>query len=318
MRKALVVGIDYYDHVNQLHGCVNDSHAVKAILERHADGSVNFEVNHLVSTASSQTVTKRDLKDTAKQLFEDNNEVALFYFAGHGHVEDSGGYLLASDSRDGDEGFKLDDLLQMANDSTSLSRVVILDSCYSGAAGTVKVMGNKAILNEGVTILTASSEHQYALEKNGYGIFTSLFIDALNGSAANLVGDVTPGSVYAHVDQSLGRWGQRPLFKTNVKTFTTLRKAQPPILLSDLKKLTDLFPEPSFIYKLDPSFEPVGDHEKNQVNMANFAVLQKYNRVNLVVPVDAIHMWNAAMESKACKLTVVGQHYWDLVKNGRI
>lgn len=318
MRKALVVGVDYYDHVTPLSGCVNDSHSVKAILERHADGSVNFEVNHLVSTSDKQKVTKKALKNKAKELFEDKNEVALFYFAGHGHVEDSGGYLLASDSRDGDEGLKLDDLLQMANESESLSRVVILDSCHSGAAGTVKVMGNKAILNEGVTILTASSEHQYALEKGGHGVFTSFLIDALNGSAANLVGDVTPGSIYAHVDLSLGRWGQRPLFKTNVKTFTTLRKAHAPIPLSDLKKLTELFPEPSFVFDLDPSFEPVGDHEKNEANMANFAVLQKYNRVNVVVPVDAVHMWNAAMESKACKLTVVGQHYWDLVKNGRI
>jgi len=41
-------------------------------------------------------------------------------------------------------------------------------------------------------------------------------VDALGGAAANLVGDVTPGSVYAHIDQSLGPWAQRPVFKTNV------------------------------------------------------------------------------------------------------
>jgi len=36
------------------------------------------------------------------------------------------------------------------------------------------------------------------------GVFTGLLVDALSGGAANLVGDVTPGSVYAHIDQSLG------------------------------------------------------------------------------------------------------------------
>lgn len=30
MRKALVVGIDYYDNVSPLYGCVNDSFAVKS------------------------------------------------------------------------------------------------------------------------------------------------------------------------------------------------------------------------------------------------------------------------------------------------
>ena len=58
-----------------------------------------------------------------------------------------------------------------------------------------------------MTILTASTKEQDASEKNGSGVFTTLFVDALNGAATNLVGDVTPGSVYAHVDQSLGPVG---------------------------------------------------------------------------------------------------------------
>jgi hypothetical protein len=44
MRKALVVGIDYYDSIVPLFGCVNDAHSVKAVLERNSDGTVNFEV----------------------------------------------------------------------------------------------------------------------------------------------------------------------------------------------------------------------------------------------------------------------------------
>ena len=38
MRKALIFGIDYYRSVLNLSGCVNDAYAVKAVLERHADG----------------------------------------------------------------------------------------------------------------------------------------------------------------------------------------------------------------------------------------------------------------------------------------
>src|SRR4051812_28251646 len=48
MRKALVVGIDYYEHIGRLNGCVNDAHAVKAMLDRHSDGSVNFGTRLIV------------------------------------------------------------------------------------------------------------------------------------------------------------------------------------------------------------------------------------------------------------------------------
>ena len=44
MRKALCVGIDCYEHVDDLHGCVNDANSVKAALERNGDGTLNFEV----------------------------------------------------------------------------------------------------------------------------------------------------------------------------------------------------------------------------------------------------------------------------------
>ena len=40
--------------------------------------------------------------------------------------------------------------------------------------------------------------------------------------------------------------------------------------------------------------------------------------VNLVVPVGETHMYYAAMNSKSCKLTALGVHYWNLVKNNRI
>ena len=42
MRIALIVGINYYEHGDSLFGCVDDAHAVQAVLERHGNGSVNF------------------------------------------------------------------------------------------------------------------------------------------------------------------------------------------------------------------------------------------------------------------------------------
>jgi uncharacterized caspase-like protein len=196
MRKALIIGINYYEHVSPLYGCVDDAHAVKAVLERHDGGSVNFDCMLQTGTGSSDLVDRNSMKDSLEELFKTETEIALFYFAGHGHIEATGGYLLASNSSRGDEGVSLSEILTFANASPAKNKIIILDSCHSGIAGTSPANKQLASLSEGLTILTASTEDQYATEENGRGVFTTLLVDALNGSAANLTGDITPGSVY--------------------------------------------------------------------------------------------------------------------------
>lgn len=324
MRKALIVGIDHYEHIGDLGGCVSDAHSVKATLERNADGTVNFVTPRLITgTSSANLITRKELKDAVRELFSDKCEIALFYFSGHGYIEDTGGFLCAGDCKHGDDGLSLDEVMTIAKDSPATNKVIILDSCHGGVAGDRPSQKSLAEVGTGMTILTASTADQYALEGGSGGVFTTLLVDALSGAAANLVGDVTPGSVYAHIDQSLGPWaGQRPVFKTNVQSFVSLRKAAAPIPLVDLQALATHFPNPSYQYPLDPSYEPERseeqrrdpsipppDPEKNTI----FATLQRYVAVNLVRPVGAPHMWHAAMESKSCELTVLGQHYRSLV-----
>ena len=256
MRKALVVGINYYKGGGALFGCVQDAYSVKAVLERHGDGSINFDIHFLTATEEKDAVSRSDLKDAVTELFADEYDVALLYFAGHGHIEATGGYILASDSKRGDEGVPLLDILKLANESKAKNKIIVLDSCHSGIAGTPPTGGNDAVLSEGLTILTASTASHYAMEENGRGVFTTLFVDALNGAACNLIGDVSLGSIYAHIDQSLSAWDQRPVFKTNVKSFVSLRHVEPPISLTALQRLTEFFPKPDAEYSLDPSFEP--------------------------------------------------------------
>jgi hypothetical protein len=331
VRKALIVGIDHYDQIDSLSGCVNDAHSVKSVLERHADGTVNFATPKLMTgTSTIDRVDKAALKDAVRELFADDSEIALFYFAGHGYVEDTGGFLCGTECRTGDDGLALAEVMTLARNSPARNKVIVLDSCHGGVAGNRPEGQAVAEIKDGMTILTASTAEQYAMEVpgGGAGVFTSLFVDALGGAAANLVGDVTPGSVYAHIDQSLGPWGgQRPVFKTNVKTFVSLRKAAAPIPLADLQALATHFPSADHQIPLDPAYEPERSQEQladatlprpDPLKTAVFAVLQKYVKVNLVRPVDAPHMWHAAMQRKSCELTVLGQHYRRLVADGLI
>lgn len=316
-RKALVVGIDNYEHVGSLHGCEGDAYRMQSVLERHADGSVNFQTRTLVDSVLGTPITRDVLLDNVKELFSGDEEVVLFYFAGHGSIESTGGYLVTAEAKRGESGLGLDEVFRLANQCKARSRIIILDSCHAGVAG--KVAAGHSELQEGLTILAASSETQYANEVDGSGVFTTLLVDALNGGAANLLGQVTPGSAYAHIDQALGAWAQRPIFKTNVKSFVSLRNVQPPLPPPELRRICEFFPQKGFVFPLDPSFEPerapgtaADVPPPDPENTAIFAILQRYNRVNLVVPVDADHMWHAAMGSKAVRLTGLGEHYRDL------
>jgi uncharacterized caspase-like protein len=325
MRRALVVGINHYANLQSLWGCTNDARAVASVLRVHGDEhrSPNFGVKLVTASNASEFLTRAELRERIRDLFANKADIALLYFAGHGHVETTGGYLCASDCRSGDDGVALSDVLKMADDSKAPNRVIVLDCCHSGVAGEA-ARGGLTQLSDGMTILTAATKSQYASEANGSGVFTALLVDALNGAAANLVGDITPGSVYAHVDQSLGSWGQRPVFKTNVETFVSLRKVTPTLTPSELRRLIEFFPTPGSQFPLNPSYEPElqgrpeGAEPPDPENTAKFALLQRLNRVNLLVPVGAPHMWHAAMHRKSCRLTPLGEHYRRLAEQDLI
>jgi len=314
MRKALVVGVDHYQHHRPLFGCAADADSVARVLERHGDRSKNFDVELFIAADEYRPVSKSQLRAAAESLFADDVEIALFYFAGHGAVNSAGGYILTSDCKH-DDGLPLADIIRFANTSKALSKIIILDSCHSGAAGANSLVPAVAEIGPGLVILAASGPDQHAVEKNRAGVFTALFIDAMNGAAADLLGGVTPGNVYAHIDRSLGGFGQRPHLKANIKRFVSLRSVTPPIPLADLQRIDEFFPTPKHIFPLDPSFEPRDEARTpdmpraDPLNNQKFAVLQKYNRVNLLVPVDAPDMWSAAMTSTGCRLTFLGEHY---------
>lgn len=322
LRKALVVGINKYPS-SPLHGCINDASAFASIIETNGNGSPNFDVRLVTDVP-----TKSELKGLIIELFKGDSETSLFYFSGHGYIDNIGGYIVTPDYTPHDFGVSMDEILTIANESKSKNRIIILDCCHSGAFGSPKVNGGVTTqIVEGVSILTASKDNEPSLEVNGHGVFTNLLLDALQGGAADLRGHITPGSVYAYIDQALGPWDQRPVFKTNISRFTSLRTATPSVPIGILRKLVNYFPAPHQYFALDPSFEVTNTEQiehkviepyANPDNVVIFKDLQKLESVGLVVPVDEEHMYFAAMNSKSCKLTALGYHYWRLVKDRRI
>lgn len=328
MNKALVVGIDNYPS-SPLSGCVADANTISELLEYNGDGSPNFSVVKLI--APTMEVSAGVLLEKIKELFSGEADTALFFFAGHGILDPdiNAGYLVTQDGKNPHWGISLESILTLANAAYPKIRssVIVLDCCHSGYAGEIPALGQgkPSIIGTGVTILTACKREGYAGEENGQGIFTTMLIDGLRGSSADILGRITPAALYAHVDQALGPWAQRPVYKANVNTFINLRSIQPKVPLETLRKLSTWFPDQAYEYTLDPSYEPNRDNvpeeimnippdpEKNKI----FAELQLCNRYGLVIPVGEQHMYYAAINSKSCKLTALGAHYRNLAENKR-
>ena len=314
MKKALVIGIDDYP-AEELNGCVSDAHAIANTLETNGDGSPNFSVR--LYTSPKTEVNRRLLRQSIESLFQGPSDMALMYFAGHGFIKSTGGYLVTRDTTQYDEGVSMDEILNMANKSEAKNKVIILDCCHSGALGTPSITNDLAQLSEGLSVLTASRDSESAMEVNGSGVFTSLVVDALKGGAADLRGNITPGSLYAYVDEALGAWDQRPIFKTNVSSFASLRNVPPKVPVEIMREITSYFVTPDAEHDLDPSYEDTED-SANEANVKIFKNLQKFQSVGLVVPVDEEFMYFAAINSKSCKLTALGYQYWRLVNEKKL
>ena len=321
VKKALVVGLNAYPGF-ELDWCDNDAIAVKELIESNGDGSPNFEVIPILDQCDRKT-----LERAIEKLFEDDADIALLYFSGHGADRD-GGYLCTTDYSDTNLGVKMTDVLLLANESRCKNKVIILDCCFAAKMGESLLLNNKSVSGEGVTIIAASQHWQTSAENDDiqHGVFTELLIQGLRGGAADIGGNITPASLYSFVDQSLGAWQQRPVFKTNISQFLPLRTIQAKVPKPILRKLSAYFKNPTDEFKLDPSYEftnsPEVEHsviqpyaEQSHVDM--FKELQLFESVGLVEPVGTEHMYFAAMENKSCKLTALGLHYWKLSKDRR-
>ncbi|MBN1560827.1 caspase family protein [candidate division KSB1 bacterium] len=93
---ALLVGIDEYQQnsANRLYGCVNDVRSMEDFLnERASGGDIALELRKLTSGDSQN---RREIKPTYEMIIESfrqhlcqagKNDVALFYYSGHGSQE---------------------------------------------------------------------------------------------------------------------------------------------------------------------------------------------------------------------------------------
>ena len=319
MKRALLVGIDYYENFTPLYGCANDAAAVHPLLAKNEDGGPNLECR-LASSQDAVTRLGRDqLLEMVDELLAGGANFALLYFAGHGAQTNGGVALATSDGTPTTPGVMFSEILARINISTVTEITVILDCCFSGGATTIEALNNGlANLRNGLSVLTASRDDQVSMETaDARGRFSTYLEGALQAGAADVLGHVNVAGLYSYLSESFGAWEQRPTFKANIDRLHDIRTCKPLVPLETLRKLTEWFPTPDFDYPLDPSYEPTANKERHP-NETIFSGLQRFRACRLVDPIGEEHMYYAAINSTGCRLTPLGKHYWSLVKAGRI
>ncbi|MBL7488597.1 caspase family protein [Frankia sp. AgB1.9] len=316
MKRALLVGVDHYDNFRPLAGCCNDVKALAPLLRSNEDENRNFYC--ATRTSDLTRITRDALVSDLERLLAPAADVALLYFAGHGQPMPNDVVLCTADGTPTSPGVSLSTILGMVMSSAVPEVILLLDCCFSGAAGGVPQLGSSAAtIRSGVSIITAARGDQPAAEVRGRGLFATYLEDALRGGAADLLGKVTVASVYAYLSDMFGPWDQRPTFKANIDRLHELRQTRPDLTVKQLRALIALFPTADHALPLDPSYEPDAE-PRSLLHEQDFGLLQAARAVKLVEPVGELHMYYAAINSKSCRLTKLGQHYWKLIDKDRL
>ncbi len=202
---VVIVGINIYKNTKyNLNYAMDDAEAFKLALENGAKsifGKVNTHfIKDAEATKAGIVAALEKVKDQAGA-----EDVFVFYFAGHGVVNDKKEFYLVpadvvqlygNDDALAQKGLSAARLQQFSKDIKAQKQLYILDACQSAGAldDIVAARGaveEKAIAqlarSTGTHWLTASGSSQFASEFSqlGHGAFTYCLLEALKGGADN-------------------------------------------------------------------------------------------------------------------------------------
>jgi len=326
IKLALLVGINRYesDDFDNLQCCEADAEDMSAMLARHwADkpgtGERNYNCRTLTSKGQqriSAEVLREEIDGLMSRAMGDGDIV--FYFSGHGVADEEGGFLVTQDATGENPGYPMKELLAAANHSGNPSVVIILDCCHSGQIGNITDGEgfNQVAIAPNVTVLAASGAAQKSSEDRKHSLFTRHVLDALDGGAADCRGEVSAASVYAYVEQALGPWEQRPVYKSYARKLNPIRSCGAEVPDHVLAGLTTWFPYDAFEYPMDKSYEITCNAEAVEAHVEIFNQFKLLRDARLLSGKNGKDLYWVAMENETVHLTPQGRLFWRRAKRG--
>lgn len=180
-KKALLVGINYKNTINELNGCINDVLLMQSLLT-----SKGFSDITLLTDDTELLPTKQNIVNSIIEILDNSKEgdLVCFYYSGHGsNIMDRNND--EKDRRDEvivplDLNYLLDDELKQifnANLKPNVTAFCIFDSCFSGSVLDLKfnylylknktkvVINNKQLQAPGnIIMISGCNDRQYSTE----------------------------------------------------------------------------------------------------------------------------------------------------------
>lgn len=197
---ALVVGVADYKNLpdKSLKFSERDAEAIYSILISPEGGNFRAQNVHILKGAKATRANiQHELEEWLPSVAKPEDRV-LIYFAGHGFVYDGRAYLAPYDIHPDDipgTGYPMESLGKVIGSKIQARHKVLLtDSCHSGAiTPEAEAENNAAInsslldLNTSLFSLTASRDRESSYESaewgGGHGIFTYYVVKGLEGEA---------------------------------------------------------------------------------------------------------------------------------------
>jgi uncharacterized caspase-like protein len=211
--RALIIGIDQYDHAGRLFYAVNDATEFRDVLITEA----GFPAENITLLLDGEA-TSRAIRSAYASLSNQNvglDDRVIVFFAGHGTTRTGHrgeiGYLVPSDGHLNDLSslIRWDDLTKNAELIRAKHLLFIMDACYGGLALTRSPQpGSVRFLRDMLKrfsrqVLTAGKADEVVADAGGplpnHSIFTGHLIEGLRGNAATSDGVITASGLMSYV-----------------------------------------------------------------------------------------------------------------------
>ncbi|MDO9333825.1 MAG: caspase family protein [Dehalococcoidales bacterium] len=216
--RALIVGINNYQHASPLGYAVNDAHAIAELLINN----FGFDQTNVI-VIDNTDATRANIIDSFLSFTTNSNsdDRIIFFFAGHGHTlsgrRGEVGFLVPYDGNPQNVStlIRWDELTSNGELIPAKHMLFIMDACYGGLAitrslppGSMRFLKDM-LLRYSRQVLTAGKANEVVADSGGpiphHSVFTGHLIEALQGKASSTDGIITANGVMAYVYSHVGK-----------------------------------------------------------------------------------------------------------------
>ena len=216
--RALVVGINNYQHASPLGYAIHDAEETSQLLI----DEFGFDERNIILLTDANATRVRIIDSFLSYVDETEvDDRIVFFFAGHGHTfsghRGEVGYLVPydGDTHSLSTLIRWDELTRNAELIPAKHLLFVMDACYGGLAITRSLLpGSMRFLKDMMLrysrqVLTAGKANEVVADSGGplpgHSIFTGHLIEALRGKAASEDGVITANGVMAYVYERVSR-----------------------------------------------------------------------------------------------------------------